>query len=73
MNATFYGLQWCSSHYTVTHVRNKNSNISREATLECGKSDFPYNKELLLKERICSLWELILSFKRSSHFEKGGY
>ena len=39
MNATFYGLQWCSSHYTVTHVRNKNSNISREATLEFGKSE----------------------------------
>ena len=28
-------------------------------------------KELLLKERIHSLWEQILSFKRSSHFEKG--
>ena len=37
----------------------------------CGKSDFPYLKELLLKERICSLWEQIISFKRSSHFEKG--
>ena len=34
-------------------------------------SDFPYYKELLIKERICSLWEQILSFKRSSHFEKG--
>ena len=30
---------------------------------ECGKSDFPYHKELL--------WEQILSIKRSSHFEKG--
>ena len=37
----------------------------------CGKSDFPNHKELLLKERIRSLWEQILSFKRSSHFEKG--
>ena len=41
-----------------------------ELTL-CGKSDFPYLKELLLKERIRSLWEQILSFKRSSDFEKG--
>ena len=30
-----------------------------------------YHKELLLKERIRFLWEQILSFKRSSHFEKG--
>ena len=36
----------------------------------CGKSDLSYHKELLLKERIHSLWEQILSFKRSSHFEK---
>ena len=34
-------------------------------------SDFPYLKELLLKERIRSLWEQTLSCKRSSHFEKG--
>ena len=34
-------------------------------------SDFPYFKELLIKERIRSLWEQILSFKRISHFEKG--
>ena len=33
-------------------------------------SDFPYHKELLLKERICSFWEKILSFKLNSHFEK---
>ena len=26
---------------------------------------------MLLKERIRSLWEQILPFKRSSHFEKG--
>ena len=35
------------------------------------KRDFPYHKELLLKERIRSLWEQILSNKRSSHFEEG--
>ena len=32
---------------------------------------FSYYKELLIKERIRSLLEQILSFKRSSHFEKG--
>ena len=32
---------------------------------------FPCHKELLLKERIRFLWEQILSFKRSSHYEKG--
>ena len=53
---------WHGSHYSVTHVRNKNSR-SKEVTL-CGESDFPYQKELLLKQRI-------LSFKRSFHFEKG--
>ena len=35
------------------------------------KSDFLYHKNLLLKERIRSLWEQILFFKRNSHFEKG--
>ena len=34
-------------------------------------NDFPYHKELLLKERIRSLWEQIFSFRTSSHFEKG--
>ena len=34
-------------------------------------SDFPLHKELHSKERIRSLWEQILSFKRSSHFENG--
>ena len=38
----------------------------------CGKSDFPCHKELLLKERIHSLWEQILSFKGSSHYENVG-
>ena len=52
-----------------THVRNKKYH-SREIT-KCCKSDLPYLKELLLKERIGSLWKQILSFKRSSHFEKG--
>ena len=35
------------------------------------KNYFPYHKELFLKERIRSLWKQILSFKRSSRFEKG--
>ena len=39
----------------------------------CGKSDVPCHKELLLKERIRSLWEQILFFKRRSHFENGSY
>ena len=34
-------------------------------------SDFPYFKELFLKERIHFLWEQILSYKRSFHLEKG--
>ena len=34
------------------------------------KSDFPYHKELLLKERIRSLCEQILSCKRNFPFEK---
>ena len=40
-----------------------------ELTL-CGKNDFPYLNDLLLKERIRSLWEQILSFKRSSNTER---
>ena len=32
-------------------------------------SDFPYHKELLLKERMRSLWEQILSFMRSSNLK----
>ena len=52
-----------------THVHNKNSNThSKDLTL-CGESDFPYHKELLLKERIRPLWEQILSFKRSSNLK----
>ena len=34
---------------------------------QCGKSDLPYHKELLLQESVCSLWEQILSF----YLEKG--
>ena len=34
----------------------------------CGKSDFSYHKELLLKKR---MRKQILSLKRSSHLEKG--
>ena len=47
------------------HVHNKKSNKGG------GKSDFPYSKELLRKERLRSLWEQILSFKRNSFFEAG--
>ena len=43
----------------VTHVRNKNGNIH------------PCYGELLIKERIHSLWERILFLKSSSHFESG--
>ena len=53
----------------VTHVCNKIVTL-KDVTL-CDKSVFPYNNALLLKERIRSLWEQILSFKRNSHFEKG--
>ena len=46
----------------IVHIQGRSPNVV---------SDFPYHKELLLKERICSLWEQILSFKRSSNFEMG--
>ena len=49
----------------VRHVHNKNSNNQGRS------NDFPYHNELLLKEGIRTPWEQILSFKRSSHFEKG--
>ena len=52
----------------VTHVRNKNSNQGRSSNVV---SDFLYLKELVLKERIRSLWGQILSFKKSSHLENG--
>ena len=52
-----------SSHYAVMHMRNKKSNI--QGRLPKLVSDFPYHKELLLKEIIHPLWEQILSFKRS--------
>ena len=51
-------IDWRSHHYTFAHVRNKNSNI------QVGNSDFPYHKELLLKERIRSLWDTPLIFLR---------
>ena len=57
------GDPWCSAHYTFTHVRNKNSNIQ-------GWSPNVASKELLLKERIRSACEQILSFKRSFHYEQ---
>ena len=60
---------WRSSHYSNTHVWFKNSDIQGRSYTKCGKSDFPKYKELLLKERIRFLWEQIVSFKRSSHFD----
>ena len=54
----------------VKHVRNKNS-IIQGRPLNAIKLTF-HTKKLLIKERICSLWEQNLSFKRSFHFEKGG-
>ena len=53
----------------VTHVSNKKSNIQGRSS-NVVKSDFPYHKELFLKERIRSLSGQILSFT-SSRFEKG--
>ena len=44
-------------------------NVNLELNLT--KSDLPYHKELLLNERIRSLWEQILYFKRIPIFEKG--
>ena len=52
-------------------------NAGKTKAMICGtsldllqKSDFPYHKELLLKEKICYQRKQILSFKRSSNFEK---
>ena len=42
------------------HIHNKNSNIQGSSP------NVVYHKELLLNERICSLWEQILFFTRSS-------
>ena len=65
-------MHWRSSHYAFTHVRKK------IVTFKGGHlmwiSDFSYHMELILKGKnslpLGSLWEQILSFKRSSHFEK---
>ena len=51
------------------HVGNKNRNIQGRSP-NVVKVIFHTKKELLLKERICSLWEQIRSFMRSSHYEK---
>ena len=60
---------WRSTDYAgYAHALEKYYH-SREVTL-CDKSDFPYYKELFIKERIRSLWEQILSFKRSSHLKR---
>ena len=54
----------------ITHVHNETCTHSRQIT-QYRNSFFQYNKGLLLKERIRSLWERILSFKRSPKFERG--
>ena len=61
-------MHWSSFHYAHTHMRNKNSNIQGRSP---NVVKVIFHKELLLKERISTLWEHILSCKRSSHFEKG--
>ena len=48
-------------------MHNKNSNIQGRSF--CDKTDFPDYKELLIKERIRSIWEQILSFKIISHLK----
>ena len=50
-------------------MRNKNSNI-KWRSLDVLKVIFPIHKELLIKEKIRSLWEQIISFKRSSHLRR---
>ena len=45
-----------------THMRNRNSNT--QGSLPNVVSDFPYLKELPLKERVCFLWEQILSLNK---------
>ena len=45
--------------------------IMKIVHIKRGNSVFPYHKGLLLKERISSRREQILSFMRSPHFEKG--
>ena len=48
-------LKWDYSSYAVTHLRNKNSNIQgRSPNVVIGETDFPYHKELIIKERIHS-------------------
>ena len=49
-------LHWRSSHYAVTHVRNKNSYIQGRSP-NVVKSYFPYHKELLLKGANSFLYE----------------
>ena len=60
---------WRSSHYAITHGRNKI--VTFKGGHPMWLKWFLYHRELLLKERICSLWEQSLSLKRKSHFEEG--
>ena len=63
--------RWLSQDSACSNeMLNKNSNIQGRSP-DVVKVIFSYFKELLIKERIRSLCEQILSFKTSSHFEKG--
>ena len=52
---------WRSSHYAVSHVRNKHRNIQGRLPNVVKMITYMYQRELLLMK--------ILSFKRTSHFE----
>ena len=54
----------------ITNMRNENSNIQGGSPNEVNVI-FHTIRNCSFKERIRSLWEQILSFKRNSHFEKG--
>ena len=60
-----------ASFTQVTHVRNKNSKIQGRSLNVIKVIFHTIRKCSVIKERIRSLWEQILSFKRSSHFEEG--
>ena len=57
MDVQAYLIHWRRSHYALTYVHDKNSNIQRRS------SNVVYHYELLLKERIHSLWEQILTLR----------
>ena len=61
---------WRSSHYTHTHVRNKNSNIQGRSP-NVVKVLFHIIRYCSLRKEFAPQREQILLFKRSFHFEKG--